>query len=282
MESLIFILVRGTSYVTIALGFALVFGAGRVLNLSHGAFYLLAAYLAYWLSALNVFSGSSIPPVVLAVVLTGVVGWLVFRSILQQTARQPDRTMVLCLAINFVLAEALRSLVGTRGILVPSMFDGGVELFGVMVAKQHLLVLALGPVLLVATGLVLHRTRVGRSVRAVAQDPEAAEILGIEVAPVMAGTFAVSAGMAGLAACLIAPLGFVSPWGWISPLIKSFAVVVLGGTTLRGVTAAAFLLAVADVLAGRWIAEGAAEYVSLLVILVVLIARPRGILRDLR
>lgn len=282
MESVIFIVVRGSSYVTIALGFALVFGAGRVLNLSHGAFFLLAAYLTYWLAGWDVLGGSVLLAVVLAVVITAVVGGLIFHSLLRPTADRPNRTMVLCLAINFVLAEALRAFFGTRGVLVPTLLEGAVRVGGVTVPWQQVLVVLAGAALLLATALVLRRTRLGRAVRAVAQDREAAEVLGIEAAPVLAGTFAVSAGLAGLAACLIAPLGFVSPWGWISPLIKSFAVVVLGGTRLRGVLMAAFLLSTAEILAGQWIAEGAAEYVSLVVILTVLILRPQGIVRELR
>lgn len=282
MESAFFVLVRGVSYATIGLGFALVFGAGRILNLSHGAFYLLAAYLAYWFASLDPLGGSAVVSVALAVLAAGMAGGLVFHTLLRPNVGRPERTMVVCLALNFVLAEALRTFFGTRGILVPSLVSGRTEVLGVLVARQQLLVVAAGSVLLALTALVLHRTRAGRAVRAVAQDREAAEVLGIEAAPVLCLTFATSATLAGFAGCLVAPLGFVSPWGWIMPLIKSFAVVILGGTRLQGLIASAFVLAAAEVLAGAWISEGAADYVGLLVVLVVLISRPQGISSALR
>jgi branched-chain amino acid transport system permease protein len=249
-----------------------------VLNLSHGAFYLLAAYLAHWIAAEGLLGGSVIGAYALSVAVTAALGAALFYLVLRPAARSVNRTMVLCLALNFAVAEVLRALFGTQAILVPALLGGSVELAGVTVARQQLLSVPVGLALFAATAWVIYRTGPGRALRAVAQDREGAEILGISPVPVIGWTFAASAGLAAVAACLVTPLTVVGPWGWISPLVKSFAVVVLGGVRhLRGIAVAAFLLAAAEVATSLWVSEGAAEYVSLLIILGVLVARPGGI-----
>lgn len=278
MEFVILALLRGASYLLVALGFALVFGAGRVLNLSHGAFYLVGAYVAHWIAAEGLFGGSVVATYALSVAVTAVLGAALFYLLLRPAAESIHRTMVLCLAINFSLAEVLRAGFGTQAVLVPSLLDGSVELAGLNLARQHLLILPVALALFGGTAWVVYRTAPGRALRAVAQDREGAEILGISPVPVLGWTFATAAGMAALAACLMTPLTVVGPSGWIAPLVKSFAVVVLGGVRhLRGIAAAAFLLAAGEVATSLWISEGAAEYVSLLIIVGVLTARPGGI-----
>lgn len=278
MEFLLFTLLRGASYLTIALGFALVFGAGRVLNLSHGAFYLLAAYVAHWIAAEGVLAGSVIGAYVLSVAVTAIMGAILFLMVLRPASRSVNRTMVVCLALNFAVAEMLRAFFGTQAILVPALLGGSAELAGVTVARQQLLIVPVGFALFAGTAWVIYRTGPGRALRAVAQNREGAQILGISPVPVLGWTFAASAGMVAIAACLVTPFTVVGPWGWISPLVKSFAVVVLGGVRrLRGIAAAAFLLAAGEVATSLWVSEGAAEYVSLLIIIGVLVARPGGI-----
>jgi len=278
MELVLFIVLRASDYVVIALGFALVFGVGRVLNLSHGAFYLIGAYLAHRVGQLG-FSGHVIVVYGIAVVLTVLIGGLFYVLFLRKVARFPNRTMILCLAFNFLITELLRARFGSQGVLIPALLSGSGEVFGVLLARQRILVIPVAVLLLAGTFLVLHHTRAGRALRAVAQDSEAAEVLGLSHTWVLGWTFAVAAGMASVAACLVGPVTVVDPWGWISPLVKSFAVVVLGGShRLWGVVIAALVLAAAEVAAGAWISEGVAETVSLMVLLGALLIRPKGIL----
>jgi len=278
MEFLVFTLLRGATYLAIALGFALVFGAARVLNLSHGAFFLLAGYTAHWIAVSPIAGGSVIAAYALSIATTAALGVALFYLALRPAAHSVNRTMVLCLALNFSLAEVLRATFGTQAILVPALLDGSVNLAGVTVSRQQLLILPVGLALFCGTAWMVYRTRPGRALRAIAQDRDGAQILGISPVPILGWTFAASAGMTALAACVVTPLSVVGPSGWISPLVKSFAVVVLGGTRhLRGIALAAFIIAAAEVATSLWVSEGAAEYVSLLVIFGVLASRPRGI-----
>lgn len=229
MDLLIFTLLRAAGYLSIALGFALVFGAGRILNLSHGTFYLIAAYVAHAIAAAGT-GGGVVTAYAAAVVAVAALGGIFFHLVIAPAAHDLERTMVLCLAANFVVAEMLRALFGTRGILVPPLVGGHVRIAGVALAQQHLLILPVGLALLAGTALVLYRTRAGMAIRAVAQDPEGAEILGIRSRSVLGWTFAAAAAMTAVASCLLSPLTVVAPSGWITPLIKSFAIVVLGGS----------------------------------------------------
>jgi branched-chain amino acid transport system permease protein len=274
MEILLFSVVRASSYLVLSLGFALVFGCGRVLNLSHGAFFLLGAYLAALLGGLPIGAGGAYLG---SVLLTGLAGLAFFRLALGRVAGSPDRAMVVCLAANLVLTEALRAVFGSSAVLVPPLLEGSVTLAGVALAKQSLLAVPAALLSLAATVAVVYRTRWGRSFRAVAQDSIGARLMGVNPARVMGWTFAAGAALAACAACLLAPLTVVTPWGWVSPLLKSFAVVVLAGPErFARLAGAALLLAVVEVAGSLLVSEGVAELFGLLVILAVLATNRRG------
>jgi branched-chain amino acid transport system permease protein len=274
MEIVLFSAVRASAYLVLSLGFALVFGCGRVLNLSHGAFFLLGAYLAALLGGLPIGVGGAYLG---AVVLTGLAGLAFFHLALGRVSGSPERAMVICLAANLVFTEALRVGFGSSAVLVPALVGGSVTVAGASVATQSLLAVPVGIALLAATGGVVYRTRWGRAFRAVAQDAVGARLMGVRPRRVMGWTFAVGAALAACAACLLAPLTVITPWGWVGPLLKSFAVVVLAGPErLLRLAGAAALLATVEVIASTLVSEGTAELVSLLVILAVLAFGRRG------
>lgn len=279
-------LVRGSVYALVALGFAAVLGTARVLNLSHGLFFLFGAY-ATWAGqeALRGLLPAPAAVAVAAAAATAVAllaGALFFRVALRPTLDTPQHALVLCMAVNLFVTAALQTVLGTRPLPVSPILAGSVDVAGSVMLRQELLVI---PVVAVAFPLLHHvlaRTDHGRAVRALAQNPQAAVLAGVDRDRVLGSVVAAAAGLAALAGALQAPLRVLSPAMWLPVLVKSFAVVTVGGLgNLKGALGAAYLLALLEVATSRAATDAASEFVSLAAVVVVL-AASRGRPRELR
>jgi branched-chain amino acid transport system permease protein len=285
MQLLILALLRAGNYVLIAVGFALVFGSLRILNLMHGSFVMLGAYGAYFfIAALSrgqgVGPGSEVAMggLALAAVATSVIGWTFFKAL--QVTRRTDPRMVLGIAVagNLLIAQILQYVYGTEGLNVSPILRGSTVVAGVPVSANDLLIPPIALAAVVGLWGWLGFTRSGRALRAVADDAQAAKLVGISADRALAGAVGVSALLAGLAGGLTAPAQTLSPGMWVHPLLVSFAVVVFGGrgSTWGAVGSAAFL-GVAETLTSWFWSEAASQYVALLVIVVGLVIVPKGL-----
>lgn len=283
MDLIVQAVVRGSLYALVALGFAAVFGAARIVNLAHGSFYLLGAYGTYvTYRALGVL----LPPAwsvsvatVLASVAVGAFGAAYYAAVLKPAARSPDTAMVLCMATNILVGALVQLAAGSRSTMVPPIVSGSIGVGGALVLRQELLVLPAVAVLFPVMGLVIYRTRFGRAVRALGQNREAALLAGIHEDRVLIGVFALSSAFAALAGGLVSPIRVLSSGMWLPALLKSFGIVILGGVgSLRGTLAAAYLLGFAEVATTQLWRDSASEYVALAAVIAVLAVRPRGLL----
>jgi branched-chain amino acid transport system permease protein len=280
VEILTLTLTRGSLYAVVGLGFALVFGAGRVLNLFHGSFFLLGAYAAFVLTSITDargYAGKTLLLMVVAALIVAVIGYVYYRLLLRPFHGNQLRMMVAGMAANLVVAEAVRALYGARAASVPSVIPGSLMIGSVAVLWQEaLLVLAA----LLATGSLLwflSHSQTGLAIRAVAQDPEAAELIGIVPVHALGSSVAVAALLAGLAGALAAPARVIGPDMWTFALLVSFAVVVVGGVgSLVGTLVVSYVLAAVEIVTGVLLNTAAAETVALAAIVVFLLIRPRG------
>jgi branched-chain amino acid transport system permease protein len=280
MEILLLTLTRGSLYAFVAVGFALVFGAGRVLNLFHGSFFLLGAYVAFFLCSATGAQGHPWLTLGLSVasgLVVAVIGYVYYRLLLRPFQRHPLRMMVLGMAANLALADGARALYGTRGALVPSVVTGSLAVGSAAVLWQELLFVPAALLTVGALYFFLSRSQAGLAIQAVAQDPEAAELVGILPVHVLGQTVAVAAFLAGLAGALAAPARVVAPDMWSFALLVSFAVVVVGGVgSLTGTLIVSYLLAAVEIVTSLVVSTAAAEAVALVAIMLFLLIRPRG------
>jgi branched-chain amino acid transport system permease protein len=280
MEILILTLTRGSLYAFVALGFALVFGAGRVLNLFHGSFFLLGAYAAFFLTSATHAQGHAGLTLAMSLasgVIVAGIGYGYYRLLLRPFQKNRLRMMVLGIAANLVVADAMRTFYGTRGALVPSIAGGSLSIGSASVLWQEALLVPAALVAIGALYLFLFRSQAGLAIQAVAQDAEAAELVGIIPVRVLGHTVAVAAFLAGLAGALAAPTRVVGPDMWSFALLVSFAVVVVGGVgSLAGTLIVSYLLAAVEIVTSILINTAAAEAVALAAIVVFLVIRPRG------
>ncbi len=269
----------GAIYLLIALGLSLIFSLGGIVNLAHGAFYAIGAYLTIVLSPALGFGGS----IVAAPVLVAVIGLVVERLLFRRFYRaDPILSLLLTFGLAMVAEQALRMIFGAPPLpySIPQALRGQIFVGDFVLSRYRLTILAAVVVAVAGVWFLLQRTTFGRVVRAGVQNPDMVAALGISLKPYMATVVGLSVGLAALAGVMLAPISGVHPAMGAEVLTGAFVVVVIGGLgSFWGVVLAALIVGVVRglmVLAYPGFAE-AAIYALMAVILLV---RPRGLLGE--
>jgi branched-chain amino acid transport system permease protein len=269
-------LLAGAYYLLIALGLTLIFSLGGLVNLAHGAFYALGAYFAVKLADTLGFAGA----LVVSPLAVAVVGLTVERLLFRRFYREdPALGLLLTFGLALVAEQALRWIFGAAPIpfSIPPALKGQVFVGDFIYSKYRLLMLAIAAAAVAGLWLLLRRTPFGRVVRAGVQNPDMVAALGISLAPYMASVVALAVGLAALAGVLLAPISGVHPAMGTDILTASFVVVVIGGLgSFWGVVCAALIVGVVRGLTVYFFPP-AAEASMYLLMLLVLLFRPRGL-----
>jgi branched-chain amino acid transport system permease protein len=262
-----------------ASGLTLVFGIMGVINLSHGSFYMLGAYLALtltgWVGDIFLALAIGIP---LAFAFGAAVEWLFIRHLY---ARDHLQQVLLTFGLILIFNELQRILWGPRphSVPVPSYLSGSVRLFDLMSYPVYRLAVAgLCVALALAMMFVIQHTRVGRMVRAGESNREMLEALGIDTRWLFRFVFAAGVALAAAAGIVAAPIESVYPGIGENVLIISFVVVVIGGIgSVRGAFVGAILIGLADAFGKVFLPDFASVAVYALMA-AVLVARPGGLM----
>jgi branched-chain amino acid transport system permease protein len=275
LEILIFGAVTSSIYAMLAVGFTLIFGVARILNLAHGSFYALGAYGAYVLTTLfKVPLLVAVPIVVLAVALFGMV---VERFLIRPMRKSQIAVLMISLAVALVVEQVLFLTFGSEYRNVPSLVEQKYVIGGVDVAGQRLLTVLVAFVSIGGLYLFIQRTRLGSAILAISQDPEAAQYMGIPSDKIFGVVMAMSAGLAALAGIMAGPFLSVQPSMHLLPIVKAFAIVVVGGLgSIPGSIVAALMLGYAETLVAYGISTAWTEIVSVAATLLMLVLRPAG------
>jgi branched-chain amino acid transport system permease protein len=275
---LVYGLVNGVILILTSLGFSLTFGLSKVANFAHGGLYLLSGYVT-WILLKRV--GLPYPvAVILAVLLNGVVGALIYRFILMRVRGIELSEVISTFAIGVAILEFFRWMgFVTYEFNLPSFIRGAVEIAGTRVDYQRLLIVGLALILAVLLWLFTHRTKMGLALRGMAQDEYTALTLGIESDWAATLSVALGASLTGLAAVCILPLGIISINTGYDVLLIALAVAVVGGLeSTVGLAISGLILGYATVLAATYIAPHWTFVVYLVAIVLVLAIRPSGIM----
>ena len=268
-------LLIGVYYLLIALGLSLIFSLGGIVNLAHGAFYAIGAYLAVLLTDRIGFVGSFVA----APVLVGLIGIAVERFMFRRFYRSdPILSLLLTFGLAMIAEQALRMIFGASPLpySMPSALRGQVFVGDFIYPYYRLMMLSVAVVTVTLTWLLIYRTPFGRVVRAGVQDPEMVGALGISLEPYMMAIAALGVGLAGLCGVLLAPIVTIHPAMGSEILTAAFVVVVIGGLgSFWGVVAAALLVGVVRGLT-VYFEPSASEASMYLLMVLVLMFRPRG------
>jgi branched-chain amino acid transport system permease protein len=272
-------LVLGGYYLLIALGLSLIFSVGGVVNLAHGAFYAIGAYLSIEIAKFAGFGVAAVGSPV-AVALLGI---LFERLLLRRFYNaDPILSLLLTFALAMVAEQAIRMIWGSAPLpaSMPPEFKGQVVLGEFMFSRYRLFLLGVVAVVLAGIWLVLHKTSFGRVVRAGIQRPDMVAALGIRLSPYMLAIVMLGVGMAGLGGALFAPITVVHPAMGAEIITVAFVVVVIGGLgSFWGVVLAALLVGVVRGITIHFV-PAAGEASMYVLMFLVLLLRPRGLLGE--
>ncbi len=265
----------------LAAGLSLIFGMMDVVNLAHGAFYMLGAYVTLTVVQRT---GSFWPALVIAPLAVGSLGLLIEPLLLRRLRGRHLDQVLLTIGLSLVIADLIGLIWGReiRSIPLPAGLDHSVSVMGGDYPVYRLFVIAFGIVLAVAFSLVHRRTRMGALIRAGVDDAPMLAALGVDIDRLFATTFAVGAALAAVAGVIAAPVFGVFPGMDVDALIYSLIVVVVGGLgTLSGAVVGAGLIGPADTF-GKVLFPQFALSLIFAVLALVLLLRPTGLLGRVR
>jgi branched-chain amino acid transport system permease protein len=282
--SLLIQLLNGVQYglllFLVASGLTLIFGIMGIINLAHGSFYMIGAYMAFSLSALT---GSLLGAMVLGIVLSVVLGMLLEWALFSRLYRRDHLEQVLLTyGLILVFEEGRSILVGNdvHGVEIPALLRASLPLTDTLSYPVYRLVMS-GVCLIVAglLWLLIQRTRLGMTIRAGASNREMVASLGIDVNLVFRVVFALGVALAAFAGMLAAPVSSVYPGMGTHVLIICFVVVVIGGIgSVWGALGAALLIGVVDTF-GKVLLPQAAGALIYLLMAAILLTRPEGLFK---
>jgi branched-chain amino acid transport system permease protein len=265
-------------YALLAIGFSLIFGVARIVNIAHTAFYMLAAYLFYTL-LVKVGLGFVVSAL-LAVAGVTLFSVLCYRLVIEPVREHDSAVLIATIALALIFQELMLYTFGGHFLGVPSTLEGAVRFFGVAIPYQRLLILAVAAVVLAFVWFVLYHTRLGLAIRSTANDLEVANLMGMNVHRVAMATVALSVALAAVAGVVVSPVFVVDPFMWLSPLVTMLAIVVLGGLgSLKGSLIGALIIGYVEAITVFAVPAGAylKGAMALLIMVVVLLARPEGL-----
>jgi branched-chain amino acid transport system permease protein len=271
-------LVNGGVYALLAIGFSLIFGVARIVNIAHTAFYMLAAYCFYALLTRTglgfLLSGA------ISVVAVTLFSMLCYRLVIEPVREHEAAVLIATIALALVFQELMLFTFGGHFLGIPSTLEGAVRFLGVSIPYQRLLILVVAGAALVLVWFVLYRTRLGLAIRATANDLEVANLMGMNVNRVAMATVAISVALASVAGVVVAPVYVVDPFMWLAPLVTMLAIVVLGGLgSLKGSLIGALIIGYVEAITVFALPAGAylKGAVALLIMVIVLLVRPEGL-----
>jgi urea transport system permease protein len=274
-------------FVLMALGLAIIFGQMGVINMAHGEFMILGAYVTYMTSQLfttylpSLFGIYFFVAVILAFCASGALGMLVEWVLIRHLYKRPLDTLLATWGLSLILQQVYRSLFGARevGVNQPNWMMGAANLTDtIQIPINGLIVMALTAVISVAVYLLIYRMGWGKQVRAVMANRAMAGAVGIDTERVDRFTFGLGCGIAGVAGSAFTMIGSTSPTAGQLYIVDTFLVVVFGGAqSLLGTIASAFTISQARSTLEFFLSGSMAQVLVLLTVVGILMLRPQGL-----
>lgn len=271
-------LLLGGLYAIAALGLSLVFGVMRLVNIVHGEFLLLAAYLNF-----SIASALGLDPLLAVLLIAPVmflIGYVIQRWVLNPLMHRGGELPLLAAFGLSIIAQNVMLLIwgADARTLTTSYSNLGVSLFGVRVPLMYLIAFVLAIILIAAVQLFISHSYLGKAIRAATQDPSTAQVMGINPRTIYTFTYGIGAAIATLGGTLIGLIFSFTPTSGLTWLLKGFVVVVMGGMgSIVGILAAGGILGIAEGIGGAIVGTGYRDMIGFLIFLIVLVFWPRGL-----
>lgn len=270
--------ILGGTYALLGIGLTLIFGIMRVVNFTHGELYAFGAYAVYLFAAalgLNFFLGLAVA--ILAGVLLGA---LIEVTLLRPTRNADIDTVMLVMIGAWIVMQNTELLAwgGVAKSIVTPFPDAPLVIGPVSISWLRVFVLLVALALIVGSYVLIHRTKLGKAMRATFQDTDTAALMGVHIKGIHTATFAIGSGLAAAAGALLGPVFLVTPTMGDLASLKAFAIVILGGLgNITGATIGGFILALVEELGAGYISSGYRDAMGFLIIIVVMLFKPTGL-----
>ena len=271
----------GSILLLAALGLSLTFGQMGVINMAHGEFIMAGSYTAFVVQQVISSAGVSLfVSLLVGFLVGGAMGVILEITLIRRMYHRPLDTLLVTFGVGLLLQQAARDIFGAPAVNVvaPSWLSGGVEIFGAVVPKTRLFILALAVICVIALIASMKYTPMGRRIRAVVQNRDLAETVGISSRRTDITTFFLGSGLAGLAGVALTLIGSTSPTIGQSYLIDAFLVVVIGGLgRIEGAVLAAVALGLLNSFIEYSTTASIAKVIVFVLIVIFLQVRPQGL-----
>jgi branched-chain amino acid transport system permease protein len=265
-------------YALVALGLTLIFGVMQIADFAQGALYMLGAYVSFYITGRGHLSYFLSLPVTMVTI--GAVSILTYVIVYRPLRRVGGATtFVAALGILLILQNVALWAFGANYRLIRSPFgDAKVILVGAVITYQQLFIVALTAAMVLGTWLFLHRVKVGKGLRAVSQNRDAATLMGINPDRIGLATFGIAGALAGGAGALVSPTRAFDPHIGAIVILKSFAIVIFGGMgSVSGALLASFIVGLAETLTAAYLSAQYSDLIAFVLMILVLFMRPQGL-----
>jgi branched-subunit amino acid ABC-type transport system permease component len=269
----------GAMYAVSTIGLALVYGSLNMLNMSHGALLALGGYVClYAMTALGLPAVLAVPA---AMIVCGTVGLLIYHLAARPTLSSRNfetQIFIATIGIGAVLENLILRIFGPQPVAQPLNLPGAVTIGAVHIPNQNILILAVSLLMMVCVAVLLNNTRMGRAIRATAQNRDAAQLMGIRIGRVYAQVLAISGALAAVSGIMISSLSGLLPNMGGDPMLKAFIICVVAGLgNVYGAAGVALVLGLLEAIIQYLFGVQYSFAILLLIVIVVLIWRPAGL-----
>jgi len=272
-------LTTGSIYVLLALGLWLIFGILGIVNFAHGEFYMIGGYFAYL--AASLFGTNIILILIVTIVLSYLFGLILDKCIFHLLYNVSHYIGVgVTIGMSILLSNIILLIFTAEPREIRSSFTDKLINFGFFSCSlQRIFVIIITIVMVILLSLFIHKTTLGKAMRAITQDKEAAYLVGINVKKVGSVTIALSAALAGIGGALVGPLYLVYPTMGLLPCLKAFIVVIVGGVgDIKGIVVAGILLGMIESIGTIYISSSYKDVIAFTILILVLLIKPSGLL----
>lgn len=280
LQQLVNGLILGSVYALIALGYTMVYGIIKLINFAHGDLYMMGAFIGYYL--ISTFQMNFFVALLLTMVLTAALGVLI-EFLAYRPLRNSTRiaALITAIGVSFLLEYGMVYLVGANTRAFPQALQTVKYNLGpVSITNVQLTILAVAVTLMVALQFIVKKTKMGKAMRAVSVDSDAAQLMGINVNSTISFTFALGSALAGAAGVLIGLYyNSIDPLMGMTPGIKAFVAAVLGGIgIIPGAALGGFIIGLLETFSVSIGLSSFRDAVVYIILIVILLIRPAGIL----
>lgn len=279
-QQLVNALILGGVYALLALGYTMVYGILKLINFAHGDVYMIGAFVGYYL--INTFHMNFFVALVLTMMITACIGMLIeflaYRPLRHSTK---IAALITAIGVSFLLEYGMQYLVGSQKRAFPQALQTvKFDLGPISVTNVQLIILGVSIFLMLALQFIVKKTKMGKAMRAVSVDSDAAQLMGINVNTTISFTFALGSALAGAAGVLIGLYyNSIEPLMGMAPGIKSFVAAVLGGIgIIPGAALGGVLIGFLETLSVQIGLSSYKDAVVYVILILILLVRPSGIL----